>query len=74
MAEVFANQAIDVTQQLGEGQALCPFCQGHYSVPFEVLCDDCKRSLCPLCATRSGRIYRCPECKPTATFVPPNND
>jgi hypothetical protein len=74
MADVFGNQEIDAPRQLGEGQALCQFCQGHYGVLLEVVCADCERRLCPLCATWSRKIYRCPECKPTATFVAPDCD
>lgn len=72
MVDLFANQAVDVLQQLGEGQARCEFCLGDYSVLLEVVCDDCERVLCPLCATRSGRIYRCPECRPTSRVAAPN--
>jgi hypothetical protein len=47
----------------------CEFCKGDYSVQLEVVCGECERPLCPLCATRSRRIYRCPECRPTSRFV-----
>ena len=69
MADVFESQEIDATQYLGEGQVRCGFCQGNYSVHLEVVCGDCERQLCPLCATRSRRIYRCPECSPTDRFA-----
>jgi hypothetical protein len=72
MVELFANEVIDVAQQLGEGQARCEFCQGDYSVQLEVVCADCERPLCPLCATRSRRIYRCPECRPTGRVALPS--
>jgi hypothetical protein len=62
MADVFATDAIEVTHQLGEEQALCEFCQGTYSVLLEVVCGACERSLCPLCATRSRSSFRCPTC------------
>lgn len=74
MADVFGTDAIDVTQELDEAQALCEFCQGTYSVPLEVVCGECERPLCPLCATRSGRIYHCPECNPTDRFAPRDHD
>ncbi|MFO7563165.1 MAG: hypothetical protein R6X02_11020 [Enhygromyxa sp.] len=57
-----------MSKQLGEEPVLCEFCQGTYSVQLEVVCDECERALCPLCATRSRRTYRCPECDPTARF------
>lgn len=65
MADVFANETLDVIPCLGEAQVRCEFCQGNYSVQLEVVCGDCERPLCPLCATRSRRSYRCPECSPT---------
>lgn len=57
-------------QSLGEAQVLCEFCQGMYSVQLEVVCGVCERSLCPLCATRARRTYRCPDCRTTERFDP----
>ena len=70
MDDLFANEVLELAHQLAEGQARCEFCQGEYNVALEVVCDDCKRPLCPLCATRSRRVYRCPECRPTISTPP----
>jgi hypothetical protein len=71
MADLFLDEDLDVPLQLGEQQTRCEFCQGDYSVYLEVDCDECERPLCPLCATRSGSTYHCPECRPTCRVATP---
>ena len=71
MVDLFSNEEIDVPLQLGEGQTRCEFCQGDYSVHLEVVCDECEHPLCPLCATRTGSRYHCPECRPTCRVTTP---
>jgi hypothetical protein len=73
MADVFGSHTIEVSEP-DEAQVLCEFCQGTYSVQLEVVCGACERSLCPLCATRSQRIYHCPECIPTGRFTSHEHD